>query len=363
MVIKAMLGVLIALVASTSIVQVRADVGVAPGPPAPVTYMEITVHNATSAPVEFVRSSSVCVSTSPERFTVGANERSTIKLTWDFSDGKVLCYSAAHRIGYEDKASSTNRFAIQQYASSNDWACLGLVIFYGYSLSNAVCPEFHGNVHGPGTSSDPGKGLVHCPEGAPVCPPYDNGPRGYAPAPLDNGTEYWGFVISNSALSGPATEHAVEFFHPAFGHYFATAIPDEIAKLDAGAIPGWQRTGLYFKAYPAGTPGALDVCRFFTASFAPKSSHFHTSSTEECAAVKANPDWQFEGNVFAVGPPDGAGNCAAGTQPLFRTYNIGQGGAPNHRYITSTAFRNMMLGWGWVPEGWGSMGAIGCVPI
>ena len=45
--------------------------------------------------------------------------------------------------------------------------------------------------------------------------------------------------------------------------------------------------------------------------------------------------------------PDSAGNCAAGMQPVFRLYNNGQGGAPNHRYTTSLAVRSQMLAKGW----------------
>src|SRR6185369_7646365 len=49
-------------------------------------------------------------------------------------------------------------------------------------------------------------------------------------------------------------EHAIaiEYFHAAFGHYFITAIPGEIAQLDAGVFSGWARTGQAFDVY-AGT--------------------------------------------------------------------------------------------------------------
>ena len=60
--------------------------------------------------------------------------------------------------------------------------------------------------------------------------------------------------------------------------------------------------------------------------------------------------------------PDSAGNCAAGTQPVFRLYNNGQGGAPNHRYTTSLAVRSQMLAKGWVSEGLGDNGVTMCAP-
>ncbi len=52
--------------------------------------------------------------------------------------------------------------------------------------------------------------------------------------------------------------------------------------------------------------GTVAVCRFFSTSFAPKSSHFYTASPSECTAVKANPDWTFEAEVFFVVTARGA---------------------------------------------------------
>ena len=78
--------------------------------------------------------------------------------------------------------------------------------------------------------------------------------------------------------------------------------------------------------------------------------------------VKANPRWQFEGDVFALPVPDANGVCAAGTTPVYRLYNSGQGAAPNHRYTTSLATRTQMLARGWIAEGYGDLGVIMCSP-
>jgi glucose/arabinose dehydrogenase len=154
---------------------------------------------------------------------------------------------------------------------------------------------------------------------------------------------------------------AIEYVHSGFGHYFTTASVDEIEKLDAGVFAGWARTGESFHVSPAGTPGLADVCRFFSASFAPKSSHFYTPLAAECEIVKGKPEWRFEGAVYALALADGAGACPGATQPLYRLYNDGQGAAPNHRYTTRADIRDAMLAQGWVPEGSG-VGVIGCVP-
>jgi hypothetical protein len=104
------------------------------------------------------------------------------------------------------------------------------------------------------------------------------------------------------------------------------------------------------------------VCRFFSDAFAPKSSHFYTSFTAECATVKQNLDWSFEGEVFFVALPDGGGACGAGTQPVYRIYNRSLGGAPNHRFTTDSALQQQMLSRGWIAEGLGA-GVTMCVPL
>ncbi len=170
------------------------------------------------------------------------------------------------------------------------------------------------------------------------------------------------------AVSGTGTDTAttielIEYYHAAFDHYFITGIPDEISKLDAGVFQGWARTGLKFKAYPVDTPNASNVCRFFSTSFDPKSSHFYTPFTTECDIVKQNKDWTFEGLVFAMPIPQLNGACAVGTVPVYRLYNDGQGAAPNHRYTTDLAVRAQMIGKGWIPEGYGDVGVIMCSPL
>ena len=56
------------------------------------------------------------------------------------------------------------------------------------------------------------------------------------------------------------------------------------------------------------------------------------------------------------------GTCPSGTTPLYRLYNNGQGGAPNHRYTIDPAVRTQMIAANWVPEGNGPDGVFACVP-
>jgi Repeat of unknown function (DUF5648) len=151
---------------------------------------------------------------------------------------------------------------------------------------------------------------------------------------------------------------AVEYYHAGFGHYFLTAQADEIAGLDGGAYGGaFARTGLEFNVRDGPADGAIPVCRFFTVTFAPKSSHFYTSDPDECEAVKNNPDWQFEKVAFYV-HRDEVGACPAGTIPVYRIYNDGQSGAPNHRFTTNLALYGNFVN----TQGWAAEGVRFCVP-
>ncbi|MDQ6618624.1 MAG: c-type cytochrome [Pseudomonadota bacterium] len=160
--------------------------------------------------------------------------------------------------------------------------------------------------------------------------------------------------------AAPAKIAIVEYYHAGFDHYFMTGIAAEISNLDSGKTPGWVRTGKQFVAYASAGTGTFPVCRFFSTAFAPKSSHFYTPSASECATVKANLNWTFEGQVFDTLTPTGAGLCPSGTLPVYRLYNNGQGAAPNHRYTTDLAIRSQMIGKGWGPEGYGPLGVIMC---
>jgi hypothetical protein len=49
--------------------------------------------------------------------------------------------------------------------------------------------------------------------------------------------------------------------------------------------------------------------------------------------------------------------------PLYRLYNNGLSGAPNHRYTIHASVRSQMIAQGWIPEGNGPDGVFACVPF
>jgi hypothetical protein len=124
-----------------------------------------------------------------------------------------------------------------------------------------------------------------------------------------------------------------------FGHDFMTADADEIAGLDADAHNfALVRTGRQYRVRDAPGTGTVPACRFFTAPghFGTRSSHFYTADPVECEGVKLYPDWQYEKIAFHIGVP-AAGACSAGPAPVYRMFNNGQTGAPNHRVTTDLA--------------------------
>ena len=166
-------------------------------------------------------------------------------------------------------------------------------------------------------------------------------------------------VIAAQALPLPAGQvRVVEYFNAGFGHYFMSADADEVAGLDAGAFGGaFVRTGRQFLGWSTPSTGTAPVCRFFTVTFAPKSSHFYTGDPVECAGVKENPDWQYEKIAFHVRVP-AAGACAAGTTPVYRMFNNGQTGAPNHRFTTDAALYQQFT----TTQNWSAEGVAFCAP-
>jgi serine protease len=161
-----------------------------------------------------------------------------------------------------------------------------------------------------------------------------------------------------------AAAAVVEYYNSQLDHYFITADPAEQAAVDAGAAgPGWRRTGQGFRAYTPALgvpPGQSPVCRFYgstaidpaTGLRRGPNSHFYTAQAAECAAVKNDPGWVLEGIAFFTRLPEASGLCAAGTLPVFRSYNNrAQFNDSNHRYTSDFATYASMQGLGWRPEG------------
>jgi murein DD-endopeptidase MepM/ murein hydrolase activator NlpD len=155
----------------------------------------------------------------------------------------------------------------------------------------------------------------------------------------------------------PPRADVVEYYAASLDHYFMTGFATEEAALDAGTpIAGWTRTGKSFPAYSTPGNGMSTVCRFFGTPGLGVNSHFYTGFDFECAAVKQMPGWTFEANAFYVDA--NVSQCPPSTRPVFRLYNDGMGGEPNHRYVTSWPIVDSMQAAGWLLEG-----VVFCAPL
>jgi hypothetical protein len=153
------------------------------------------------------------------------------------------------------------------------------------------------------------------------------------------------------AALGPGERDTIEYYNSALNHYFLTAFPEEAAMLDAGiVVPGWTRTGFEFKSWTIGAGHGLPACRFFGTPGVGPNSHFYTIDAAECAFVRTNPLWMFEGYAFAEEAPVD-GDCLSNRVPVVRLYNNGMGGQASHRFLTSKSEMAEMLAGGWMIEG------------
>jgi hypothetical protein len=167
---------------------------------------------------------------------------------------------------------------------------------------------------------------------------------------------------ARASLGGPTEVPAVEYYNPSLDHYFLTAAANEIADLDSGRFPGWQRTGYAFNVHDGATPGFGPVCRFYIPP-GRGDSHFLSASPSECAIAQATyPFFVLESsNVFYIALPNAiTGACPADTLPVYRVWD--QRFDTNHRYTTSAAVRAGMVAAGWVAEGYGPDQVVMCAP-
>ncbi|HZQ62080.1 MAG TPA: hypothetical protein VFC24_12065, partial [Casimicrobiaceae bacterium] len=153
----------------------------------------------------------------------------------------------------------------------------------------------------------------------------------------------------------PPAVDIVEFHHATLDHYFLTADAAEIAFIDGGGLgSAWTRTGRRLRGWPAAVDvnGAVDACRFFGTPGVGPDSHFYTVDTAECAAVKNDPFWTYEGIAFRVMPLLANGTCAPGRAVVQRLMkNASSVTGIRHRYLVLTSDIDAMRNAGWVVEG------------
>lgn len=160
--------------------------------------------------------------------------------------------------------------------------------------------------------------------------------------------------------SASVEQTAVEFYHEVFDHYFVTWVAAEIDNLDSGRTAGWVRTGQSFKVFTTPPVGTAAVCRIYIPP-GKGDGHFFGRDANECAGTMSkNPTFVLESPAFFHLFPPSAGNCAAGTVPVYRVFS--NRADANHRYTTSRATRDLMVTRGWIAEGDGADAVVMCAP-
>jgi photosystem II stability/assembly factor-like uncharacterized protein len=161
----------------------------------------------------------------------------------------------------------------------------------------------------------------------------------------------------------PQVTPVIEYYHASADHYFITASSEEIEALDSRRFAGWMRTGFEFGAYAMPVADTQPVCRYFSAAFGAKGAHFYSPFASECAALRADRHWTLETPAaFYVAPATASGGCVNDWVPVYRLYNDGRGGAPNHRFTGDLALRAQMIAQGWIAEGLGATAVTLCAP-
>jgi uncharacterized protein (DUF1800 family) len=168
-------------------------------------------------------------------------------------------------------------------------------------------------------------------------------------------------VFAVAAAHAEPTGTAVEFYNTNLRHYFVTANPAEAGFVDSGgAGAGWVRTGGEFSVYANAGDAAdvVPVCRFYGTPGVGPNSHFYTADANECALVKTMAGWSYEGIAFHIHPARN-GTCAAGTTPVYRSYNNGAArNDSNHRFTVDLTVWAKVASIGHVPEA-----VVMCAPL
>lgn len=143
-----------------------------------------------------------------------------------------------------------------------------------------------------------------------------------------------------------------EYFNVDLIHFFRTASAAESSSvLTGGAGDGWRDTQDYFLAWRDASQGAVPVCRFYGTPGIGPNSHFYTADASECATVKKDRGWTYEGIAYYVKLPVNK-VCPSGTTPVYRLYNDRwMYNDSNHRFTTDQSEVQDLVKANWSYEG------------
>ncbi len=227
----------------------------------------------------------------------------------------------------------------------------------GTYILNMSCSPSRSAVAAGYFTSDPANVILRSLEPIALGTPYASRSPGTHDAPLgykatfkNKGTASAQVGIAVTCVDSPSGRaNVTEFLNSTLNHYFVTGSSVEADGILAGAAgPGWSLTGQGFAAYLPGIGPGNDVCRFYNFG---ANTHFYTANAGECAWVRTDPGWTYEGLAFRIQVPEN-GSCPVGTVPVYRVYNNRyMVNDSNHRFTTSLQIYNEMVASGWKGEG------------
>ena len=180
-------------------------------------------------------------------------------------------------------------------------------------------------------------------------------------------------LVVDDALSGatavkrtnlaPGTAIAAEYYDAEHDQFFHTAEPVELRLIDDGIYGGaWMPTLQFWRVWTGPGKDRVPVCRLYSASATLRSSHVYGDG-DECAALQASDAWQYESIAYFVALPDEYGDCADGTEPLYRLQNDVRNSGLNQRFTRDASIRDAMKAAGWVADGTGVDRVFACTPL
>jgi uncharacterized protein (DUF1800 family) len=167
------------------------------------------------------------------------------------------------------------------------------------------------------------------------------------------------FILTCSSAYAQATGNladSVEYFNSKLGQYYRTDVAAEITALDQNtAVSGWVRTGHSYKVWRSASDapvGAMPVAKLTSLDLSTPSAPKVCTLNKRGALNGLTTSCPVQTSVTYVLPVDSAGNCAAGTQPVW-TWTAPQGARQAHQL---SVVQDMF------DKGWQSQGIAFCVP-
>jgi hypothetical protein len=143
-------------------------------------------------------------------------------------------------------------------------------------------------------------------------------------------------------ISDRADDGRGGYFNAGFGHYFVTA---DLPRSQGSMLgPTTSRSSAPGSNGRSDLGTAYDVCFFTTPGTFGTSPRLLYGSSHGCGGLKLSElDLREDRREGVVADRR---SVPAGTRLLYRLYNQGQTGAPNHRYTISLAIRSQMIAQG-----------------